>query len=146
MLCRGYDVVCVNIIRRCFIYSVAFWWLIARLQYLHCYCTGDTAILHQTMYLMLFYKHLMCLHEAWSTILSLHLIHVPVVPILWIYGRHIETQWYWCIPNQLIILNRNSYFHYIIGKDPGGHLGLKMPYQYRDPHVKDKTVSRLSYL
>ena len=30
---------------------------------------------------------------------------------------------------------------------PGGHLNIKMSsYQYRDPHVKDKTVWRLSYL
>ena len=32
-------------------------------------------------------------------------------------------------------------------KRPEVHLNVKMsPYQYRDPHVKDKTVSRLSYL
>ena len=31
-------------------------------------------------------------------------------------------------------------------KEPGGHLNIKMPsYQYRDSHVKDKTVLRLSY-
>ena len=31
--------------------------------------------------------------------------------------------------------------------DSGGQLNIKMPsYQYRDPHVKDKTVSRPSYL
>ena len=30
---------------------------------------------------------------------------------------------------------------------PGGSLSTKMlSYQYRDPHVKDKTVSRPSYL
>ena len=30
---------------------------------------------------------------------------------------------------------------------PGSHLNIKMSsYQYRDPHVKDKTVSRPSYL
>ena len=30
---------------------------------------------------------------------------------------------------------------------PGGRLNIKMSsYQYRDPHVKDKTVSRPSYL
>ena len=28
----------------------------------------------------------------------------------------------------------------------GGRLKIKMSYQYRDPHVKDKTVSRPSYL
>ena len=32
-------------------------------------------------------------------------------------------------------------------KRPGGRLNVKMSsYQYRDPHVKDKTVSRPSYL
>ena len=32
-------------------------------------------------------------------------------------------------------------------KEPGVRFSIKMPsYQYRDPHVKDKTVSRLSYL
>ena len=29
---------------------------------------------------------------------------------------------------------------------PGGRLNIKMSYQYRDPHVQDKTVSRPSYL
>ena len=30
---------------------------------------------------------------------------------------------------------------------PGGNLSTKMlSYQYRDPHVKDKTISRPSYL
>ena len=30
--------------------------------------------------------------------------------------------------------------------DPGGRLNIKMPsYQYRDPRVKDKTISRPSY-
>ena len=33
------------------------------------------------------------------------------------------------------------------GGGGGGHLNMKMSsYQYRDPHVKDKTVLRLSYL
>ena len=39
--------------------------------------------------------------------------------------------------------------HSEIGRhlDPGGRLNIKMlSYQYRDPHVKDKTVSRPSYL
>ena len=30
--------------------------------------------------------------------------------------------------------------------DRGGRLNIKMSYQYMDPHVKDKTVSRPSYL
>ena len=29
---------------------------------------------------------------------------------------------------------------------PGGRLSMNMRYQYRDPRVEDKTVSRLSYL
>ena len=34
-----------------------------------------------------------------------------------------------------------------VGLLPGGRLNVKMSfYQYRDPHVKDKTVSRPSYL
>ena len=32
-------------------------------------------------------------------------------------------------------------------QEPGGHISIKMlSYQYRDPHVKDKKVSRPSYL
>ena len=32
-------------------------------------------------------------------------------------------------------------------QQPGDHLNIKMSsYKYRDPHVKDKTVSRPSYL
>ena len=34
----------------------------------------------------------------------------------------------------------------VITQQPGGHLNTKMlSYQYRDPHVKDNTVSWLSY-
>ena len=36
---------------------------------------------------------------------------------------------------------------FILKQGPGGHLNINMSsYQYRDPHVKDETVSRLSYL
>ena len=36
---------------------------------------------------------------------------------------------------------------YIVPWCPGGHLNIKMSsYKYRDPHVKDKTVLRPSYL
>ena len=32
-------------------------------------------------------------------------------------------------------------------REPGGRLSIKMPsYQYKDPHVKDKTVLRPFYL
>ena len=36
---------------------------------------------------------------------------------------------------------------FILNLDPGGRLNAKMSsYQYRDPHVEDKTVSQQSYL
>ena len=33
--------------------------------------------------------------------------------------------------------------HQVHFKTSGGRLNIKMAYQYMDPHVKDKTVSRL---
>ena len=45
---------------------------------------------------------------------------------------------YLCILEITIFLNN---------KKAGGHLNIKMSfYKYKDPHVKDKTVSRPSYL
>ena len=58
----------------------------------------------------------------------------------------------------LISINKNGYPHVLITylllrwrceelrRQPGGRLNIKMSFQYRDPHVKDKTVSRPSYL
>ena len=53
-------------------------------------------------------------------------------------------------PPQNILVYINFYVSGVSGKpvwDAGGRLNIKMsPYQYKDPHVKDKTVSRPSYL
>ena len=59
--------------------------------------------------------------------------------------------------DQVITYNMNKFFLFSIqetitskfwdGTDTGGRLNIKMSsYQYRDHHVKDKTVSRPSYL
>ena len=40
-----------------------------------------------------------------------------------------------------------GHYMFYAGSSPGGCLNINMSsYQYGDPHVKDKTVSRLSYL
>ena len=57
------------------------------------------------------------------------------------WGRNVfgEISWYhgcWC---QVI---NNHVTNYVVRTDSGGRLNIKMPsYQYRDSHVKDKTVS-----
>ena len=44
-------------------------------------------------------------------------------------------------------INFRKYDHSVEVIAPGGRLNIKMSsYQYRDPHVKDKTVLRPSYL
>ena len=50
----------------------------------------------------------------------------------------------------MLILEENGFIiphsQYRVYWHPGGHLNIKMlSYQYRDPHVKDKTVSRPSF-
>ena len=54
------------------VFKVRYGWLNARLQYLHCYCTGDTAVLHLTI--DIFWCHVMSVYavvaifsESWST-------------------------------------------------------------------------------
>ena len=58
--------------------------------------------------------------------------------IIWLYGLSWQEESSWiCEVNSKICV-------YLV---PGGRLNIKMlSYQYRDSHVKDKTVSRPSYL
>ena len=44
-------------------------------------------------------------------------------------------------------LHRGICHNIVLKKAAGARLNIKIPsYQYRDPHVKEKTVSRPSYL
>ena len=69
------------------------------------------------------------------------------VPPLWSSPYHagiLLTEYFLYYPSQLCFSLQNDKTGL---PHPGGHLNIKMSsYQYTDPHVKDKTVSRPSYL
>ena len=63
--------------------------------------------------------------------------------------REVHPVWYWPLHHihwPLLSAVASSPGH-PLPRPPGGHLNIKMSsYQYRDPHVKDKTVARPSCL
>ena len=80
--------------------------------------------------------------EWWTASVGEHLLYDKRKAVLIsVITTHCQQCWQF---TPMLTQNKNCHLCNVLS--PGGRLDIKMSFQYRDPHDKDKTVSRPSYL